>query len=219
MFAILLIKIRCWLTDAIKVAHVEHLRVQYERYITNGNVIVGEHSYGLPYVIIDKHAKSRVIIGKYCSIASGAIIHTGGNHNTRWISTYPHRIMFDMQGKYADGHPSSKGDVRIGHDVWIGQNVAIVSGVNIGNGAVIAACSVVTKDIPPYTLAGGNPARPLRRRFSESNIDALQKIQWWNWPDEKVKKEVSLLCSENIQEFITRHWNPDPHNEAPHPIE
>jgi acetyltransferase-like isoleucine patch superfamily enzyme len=166
---------------------------------------MGEHSYGLPNILWDKHSTSKIRIGKFCSIAKNVCIHNGSNHNVNWISTYPHRIMLDMEGKYEDGHPSSKGDVVIGNDVWIGENCTIFSGITIGDGAVIAGDSVVVKDVEPYTIYGGAPAKFIKNRFSDDVIKNLLVIKWWDWKLSKIKKVVPLLCSENVEEFIEKH--------------
>lgn len=143
-------------------------------------------------------------IGKFCSIAEGVTVFLGGNHRVDWISTYPFPAFFP-EAKYITGHPASKGDVIIGNDVWIGTNVVIMSGVTIGDGAVIGAYAVVAKNIPPYAVAVGNPARVVRYRFDEKTIQALLKIQWWNWPIEKIKANMHLLCSTSYNEFIQKN--------------
>lgn len=180
----------------------ENDRRRFLDHVAKGHVFMGEHSYGAPKIHWDKRSQSVAHIGRYCSIAYDVNILTGGNHNTQWVSTYPHRVMFDLPGKYKDGHPCSKGDVRIGNDVWIAHGATILSGVHIGHGAVVACRSVVTKDVEPYTIVGGIPARPLRQRFSTAEISALLAIEWWNWPDEKVKEAIPLLCGNDIGEFI-----------------
>lgn len=182
-----------------------HERREFRRHVDSGHVIVGAHSYGCPAIAWDKHSASRVIIGRYCSIASQVTIHTGGNHNVRWISTYPHRAMFDMPGRNRDGHPSSKGDVRIGNDVWIAHGASILSGVAIGDGAVVAAGALVCGDVAPYTIVGGVPARLIRKRFAEPEIAALLALAWWDWPDNQVKEAVPLLCSEDLTAFLQRY--------------
>ena len=103
------------------------------------------------------------------------------------------------------GHPTSKGNINIENDVWIGAYSTIMSGVKIGNGAVIGASSVVTKDIPPYAIVAGNPAKIIKYRFTEEQIVSLLKIEWWNWDEYKIKDESFDLWSNNIDEFIKKH--------------
>jgi acetyltransferase-like isoleucine patch superfamily enzyme len=143
-------------------------------------------------------------VGNFCSISYNFTVHLGGNHRHDWVTTYPfghreHQIFNTFNGQ---GHPSSKGDVNIGNDVWIGGNVTIMSGVTIGDGAVIANNSHVVKDVEPYTIVGGNPARYIKHRFTKEQIEKLLEIKWWYWDDEKINKFVPLLCSNNINDFI-----------------
>ncbi|MHB1105214.1 MAG: CatB-related O-acetyltransferase [Lutibacter sp.] len=165
---------------------------------------VGVYTYGVNNLFIQnyKGSEANVVIGKYCSLAPNISIITGGIHNVNWISTYPFRIKWNMSGKFEDGMPYSKGDVIIGNDVWIGTGVTILSGIKIGDGAVIAAGSMVTKNIVPYAIVGGNPAEFIRFRFSKIQIDRLLEIKWWDWNDEKVKKNVPLINSDAIEEFF-----------------
>jgi acetyltransferase-like isoleucine patch superfamily enzyme len=169
-------------------------------------VEIGTHSYGTPSVHIDRLPDGRttgrrLIIGPYCSIAGGVQVFLGRNHRVDWISTYPFRARWDMPGAYEDGHPASKGDVRIGADVWIGDGATIMSGVTIGPGAVIAATTTVTKDVRPYAIVGGNPAREIRRRFDDADVDFLLWLRWWDWPEETIRATVPLLCSESLNEL------------------
>lgn len=162
---------------------------------------IGEYTYGQPTVLYGNEPGAKLVIGRFCCIADGVIILLGGNHRIDWVTTYPFNIIFE-EFKEIKGHPATKGDVIIGNDVWIGQQAMILSGVNIGDGAVVAARSVVTKNVEPYTIVGGNPARPIRRRFSEEIIHRLLKIQWWNWDIEKIKEFVPLLMNNNIEAFL-----------------
>ena len=115
---------------------------------------MGHMSYGKPRILaFQSHEK--VVIGKYCSIAEGVTIMPGGDHRVDWVTTYPLRIMFKMDGANQDGHPSTKGDVIVGNDVWIASGVKILSGVKIGDGAVIGANALVSKDVEPYSIVGG----------------------------------------------------------------
>jgi len=116
-----------------------------------------------------------LIIGKYCSIAANVTIMLGGNHRYDWITTYPFSVIWPAYS-YIKGHPKSKGFVVIGNDVWIGRNAMIMSGVHIGDGAVVGAGSIITKDVPPYAIVAGNPAKVVRYRFNEDQIERLLRI-------------------------------------------
>jgi acetyltransferase-like isoleucine patch superfamily enzyme len=141
--------------------------------------------------------------GKFCSIACNVKIYLGGNHRTDWVTTYPfghvNRGIFPYHG---NGHPSTKGNVIIGNDVWIADNVTIMSGVKIGDGAVIAGNSHVCKDVEPYSLVGGNPAKFIKYRFTKEQIGKLLEIKWWDWDDDKINQYIHLLCNTNIDDFI-----------------
>ena len=141
---------------------------------------IGDNTYGNP-TIFSYLSESKLIIGKYCSIAQDVTIILGGNHRVDWITTYPFSALFD-EAKHIKGHPSTKGDIKIGNDVWIGMGTTILSGVNIGDGACIASKSLIIKDVPPYAIVGGNPAKIIKYRFNDAEIKALLKICWWNWP-------------------------------------
>lgn len=186
-------------------SHQNYSKIVLKKHLQEGNVKIGEYSYGTPKIVWDKYSSSKIEIGKFCSLANNVTIHNGSNHNINWVSTYPHRIMFNMQGKFSDGHPATKGNVIIGNDVWVGEGSTIFSGVRIGDGAVIAGNSVVVKDVEPYSVYGGAPAQFIKYRFPEDKIKNLLLISWWNWDLNKIKKYVPLLCSENIDEFITKH--------------
>ena len=158
---------------------------------------VGRGTYGEPEV---RHwgEPATLKVGAFCSIGSYVTVFLGGDHRVDWITTYPFSI-FRESAKSIPGRPTTtKGDVIIGNDVWIGASATILSGVNIGNGAVIGACSVVTKDVPPYGIAAGNPAKVVRLRFSEEEIAKLEKMAWWNWPDTKIDAAMPLLLAGDV---------------------
>ncbi len=169
---------------------------------THPQVSVGEFTYGIrresfPFY----HPSDRVVIGKFCSIADG-VRFVFGEHRTDLVSTFPFSARV-LGG--ADHHDAqSKGPITLGHDVWVGTNAVILSGVTIGHGAVIGAGAVVTKSVPPYTIVGGVPARPLRARFKPSQIEALLQINWWDWPLEKIRAEAAYLQGP-LDAFIARH--------------
>ena len=163
----------------------------------------GRHTYGR----IQTHSwneGAKLRVGNFSSIASNVHVYLGGNHRFDWVTTYPfghtNKHIFDkFDGK---GHPATKGDVVIGNDVWLGENVTIMSGVHIGDGAVIANNSHVVKNVEPYSLVGGNPAKLIKYRFNPEQIKKLLEIKWWDWDDTKINNSTQLLCNENIDEFI-----------------
>lgn len=163
----------------------------------------GKYTYG-NINIKSNDSNANLIVGNFCSIAPGVSAYLGGNHRTDWISTYPfgHINQHIFNNFNGEGHPSTKGDIIIGNDVWIGADVRIMSGVTIGDGAVIANNSHVVKNVEPYSLVGGNPAKLIKYRFTPNQIEKLLKIKWWYWDDEKINKFTKLLCNNNIDEFI-----------------
>jgi acetyltransferase-like isoleucine patch superfamily enzyme len=163
---------------------------------------IGAWTYG-DLEVVAFNRNGALWIGRYCSFAKGATIILGGEHNTRFVSTYPFGVFLDLQDRYR--HERTKGDVVIGHDVWVGRGATILSGVTIGHGAVIGANSVVAHDVPDYAIACGNPAKVVRFRFDEADITALLAIRWWDWPDDKVRAEASGLMDADIAGFMAKH--------------
>ena len=141
-------------------------------------------------------------IGKFCSIACGSkFLFTSANHTLGSLSTYTFPIFFDEWGLDAKNIRSAwdnKGDIVIGNDVWIGYEAVILSGVTIGDGAIIGTRAVVTKDVPPYTIVGGVPAKPIRRRFDDETIAELLRQRWWDWDKEKISRNISAIQSGDI---------------------
>lgn len=146
-----------------------------------------------------------LVIGKFCSIACGArFLFTSANHTMKSLSSYTFPIFFEEWGldkKNVTDAWDNKGDIVIGNDVWIGYEAVILSGVTIGDGAIIGARAVVTKDVPPYTIVGGVPAKPIRKRFDEKNIARLLEMRWWDWPQEKIAQSISAIQAGNIREL------------------
>ena len=141
--------------------------------------------------------KDKLKIGKFCSIACGAkFLFTSANHAMKSLSTYPFPVFFEEWGLDAKNICDAwdnKGDIVIGNDVWIGYEAVILSGVTIGDGAIIGARAVVTKDVPSYTVVGGVPAKPIRKRFDEGTIQKLEEIRWWDWEEERIKKNIQAI--------------------------
>lgn len=173
---------------------------------------IGEFTYSStnpassPYVeLVDyEKGKAKLRIGRFCSIADGVGIALSSAHRPDWITTYPFSYVLDGF-QDVQGLPVSKGNVTIGNDVWIGKNAIIMSGVTIGDSAVIGAGSIVTKDVEPYAIVAGNPARLIRKRFDQRTIDELLKIKWWNWDERRIRENVPLLLSNRIDEFIKKN--------------
>lgn len=163
---------------------------------------IGKYTYGFPQ-IIRFNKESKIKIGKFCSIANGVKIFLDGEHETKNISTYPFGHFKDFKTK-SKPKGKSKGTVKIGNDVWIGYGVTILSGITIGDGAVIGARSLVVKNIPEYSIAGGVPAKIIRKRFSDNEIKKLLKIKWWNWPHQKIQQHIHLINGCDVKNFIKK---------------
>ena len=179
-------------------------RQQYTRDTLQGEQFsIGEYTYGSPAIFIFDD-DTRLVIGKYCSIADRVVILLGGNHRLDWATTYPFSAFPGQWPEAADvqGHPASKGNINVGNDVWTGFGATLLSGITIGDGAVIGAGAVVSRDVVPYAVAAGNPAVEIRKRFSADIIVKLLNLRWWDWPEEKVRKNISLLCSGNVEKLF-----------------
>ncbi|KAA9131671.1 Vat family streptogramin A O-acetyltransferase [Marinihelvus fidelis] len=179
--------------------------------VRNPNIIIGDYTYyddpdgaenfernvlyHFPFV------GDKLVIGKFCAIARGVrFIMNGANHKLSGISTYPFQIFGNGWEKVTPqpGELPYKGDTVVGNDVWIGYESVIMPGVNIGNGAIVSARSVVVSDVPPYTIVGGNPARPIRQRFDAATVDVLNDMAWWNWPIEKITRCLDRIVSGDV---------------------
>lgn len=148
----------------------------------------------------------RLIIGKYCSIACGAkFLFNSANHTLRSLSTYPFPIFFEawqLDPKDVAAAWDNKGDIVIGNDVWIGYEAVVMAGVTIGDGAVIGTRAVVTKDVSPYAIVGGVPAKPIRKRFPEETIAALSALKWWDWPTDKIRQNMEAIQTGKLENLI-----------------
>lgn len=178
-------------------------------FITRPNIIVGDYTYyddprGPEHFEANvlyhfDFVGDRLIIGKFCSIAAEVrILMNGGNHPTTWLTTYPFPVFANGWEVAAPPAWPSRGDTIIGNDVWIGYGATIMPGVRIGDGAIVATASVVTRDVPPYAIVGGNPASTLRYRFDGATIARLLALAWWNWDPAKLTRCVKALCEGDI---------------------
>jgi acetyltransferase-like isoleucine patch superfamily enzyme len=160
---------------------------------------IGDYSYGVP-VVRWWGEPARLVIGKFCSIADNVSLFLGGNHRMDWATTYPFsQIDRWPEAHSIPGHPATRGDIVIGHDVWLASACTIMSGVRIGNGAVIGAQAVVTRDVEPYAIVCGNPGVAVRKRFADNQIAMLEEMQWWNWTEQRIRSSVHLLLSPDIR--------------------
>ena len=164
---------------------------------------IGDWTYG--YLEVQEWSDGTTLkIGKFCSLAQGVTIVLGGEHRTDWVTTFPASPFFKSAKEIPD-YSRSRGNVTIGSDVWIGRESMIMSGVNIGNGAVIGARSIVRKDVPPFAIVAGNPARVTGFRMEKDQIQALEKIAWWDWPLEKIEEAWPLLLASDVNAFIEKY--------------
>lgn len=186
--------------------------------VKHPNISVGKFSYYSGYhhkhdfvecvrYLHDKRKDvDKLIIGSYCSIGSGAVFMMAGNqgHRKDWMSTFPFYFQANIFKEAKNGFETT-GDTVIGNDVWIGTEAMIMSGVTIGDGAIIAARALVAKDVEPYTVVGGNPSEVIKKRFDDKEIEQLLTMKWWNWKEERVKEVMPLICSPSI-EGLWNYW-------------
>ena len=144
-------------------------------------------------------------IGKFCSIACGAkFLFNSANHTLRSLSTYPFPIFYEewgLEGKDIRQAWENKGDIVIGNDVWIGYQAVILAGVTVGDGAIIGSRAVVTRDVPPYTIVGGVPAKPIRKRFDEDTIARFRALRWWDWDQETIRRAIPAIQAGRLSEL------------------
>ncbi|MBJ7608242.1 MAG: methyltransferase domain-containing protein [Candidatus Dormibacteraeota bacterium] len=171
-------------------------------------LFMGRHSYETPKVTVYPGDDARVFIGNFASLAVDVEIIPGGLHRHDMVASYAFRAHFELEGAYADGLPTKRGDVRIGHDAYIGRGAMVLSGVTVGDGAVVGAGAVVASDVRPYAIVVGNPAREIRRRFSDGIVDALLAIGWWHWPDGVIFERIDDLNGLAVEEFVEKYRRP-----------
>lgn len=161
------------------------------------DVVVGRFTYGYQKISVRQWGEGAALhIGSFCSISTAVTVFLGGNHRTDWISTYPFGHIYENElGPPVQGHPTTRGDVRIGHDVWIAHGVTIMSGVTVGDGAVLGTNATVTRDVQPYEIVGGNPAQHVRFRFPEEIRALLAELRWWELPLEQIRQVRDELCA------------------------
>mgnify|MGYP001043623144 CR=1 FL=1 len=197
--------------------------ITLDRQVTNPNILVGRYSYYSGYYhghSFDDCARflgpdegpdegfDRLIIGSFCSIGSGAAFIMAGNqgHRNDWISTFPFFWMSEVpEFAGAENGYLPAGDTIIGNDVWIGSEAIIMPGVRVGDGAVIGTRALVTRDVEPYAIVGGNPAKLIRKRFDEADIARLLELKWWEWTEDQLHAVMPILTSGNIQ-ALHAHW-------------
>jgi virginiamycin A acetyltransferase len=184
--------------------------------VKHPNIIIGDYTYYHDWENPENFLRNvlyhfdfegdRLIIGKFCAIASEVkFIMNGANHRTDWLTNYPFPIFAaGWEVAMPESWPN-KGDTIVGNDVWIGYDALIMPGVHIGDGAIIGSRSVVTRDVSPYSIVGGNPAQEIRKRFSEEVIEELLTIAWWDWPIEKITQHLKAICSSNL-EALAKYW-------------
>jgi virginiamycin A acetyltransferase len=184
--------------------------------IASPQIIVGDYTYYDDPVDIYNFERNvlylfefmgdKLIIGKFCQIATGVrFIMNGGNHAMDGVSVYPFKVM-GKSWATAPVNATSKGDTVIGNDVWIGNGVTFMQGITVGDGAIIGTNSLVTKNVEPYTIVGGNPAKPIRKRFDDETIAFLLQLAWWNWPIEKITEHLDAIINADFETLKAIHY-------------
>lgn len=192
--------------------------VYLKEVITNPNIIVGDYTIYNDFTkdptLFQKNNvlyhypvnHDKLVIGKFCSLACGVrFLFNSANHNINSLSTYTFPIFYEEWGldsKDVTDSWTNKGDIIIGNDVWIGYEAVIMAGVKVGDGAIIGTRALVTKDVPPYTIVGGVPAKPIRKRFSDEVISSLLEIEWWDWSYERIAKNIKAIQSGCLEQLV-----------------
>jgi hypothetical protein len=195
-----------WLRHSLRRAHDATIGAnlaQQRRLVRAGRMTIGQHTYGIPVIKTYDHDTTRLIVGSYSALSEEAIVMLGGEHAIDRVTTFPLRMRLKLPGAGQDGIPVPTGDTVIGSDVWLTMRTFVRSGVTIGDGAIVASGAVVNKDVPPFAIVGGNPAKVIRYRFTPEQIEALLQIRWWDWPDALVVEATPLLSGTDIDAFIT----------------
>jgi acetyltransferase-like isoleucine patch superfamily enzyme len=202
-----------YLPKALKLAGRARSAHKPLRYMVGkSSVEIGRFTYGYEYLNIKEWGEGMNLqIGSFCSIADRITIFLGGNHRVDWVSTYPfgHVYPRHLGDSGSVGYQASNGSIKIGNCVWVGSNVTIMSGVTISDGAVIAANANVTKDVGPYEIVGGNPAKLIRKRFDERIIDQLLELRWWDLEVKEIREIIPVLSaipdSDEIERLIRKY--------------
>ncbi|MFJ7144342.1 type B chloramphenicol O-acetyltransferase [Pseudomonas protegens] len=193
--------------------------IPLDQQVTHPNIQVGRYSYYSGYYhghsfddcaryLPQDEGADKLIIGSFCSIGSGAAFIMAGNqgHRNEWVSTFPFYWMSEEPAfAGAQNGYEAAGDTVIGNDVWMGSEAVVMPGIKIGDGAVIGTRALVTRDVEPYAIVGGNPAKTIRKRFDERSIERLLEMQWWHWSDDQLKAVMPLMTSSNIAALF-QHW-------------
>jgi acetyltransferase-like isoleucine patch superfamily enzyme len=182
----------------VRDSYVGQEAATWRRLLKQGRVVIGDHTYGIPDMWVYQ-GDERLVAGKYCSLRGTFLL--GGQHAVDQITTYPIRINWRLPGAWEDGFPTPQGDTIVGSDVWVGRGSLVMSGVTLGDGCIVAGGAVVTKDVPPYAIVGGNPAKVIRYRFSEEHIEELLQIRWWDWSDAEVLEALPYMGND-IEAFL-----------------
>ena len=186
----------------------EH-RILGARHPLAANVTVGRHTYGITkHTVSMQSAEAPLNVGSFCSIAGQVVIMCSGNHSMDCATSFPVHMQLLKRPSPVDNGGRRAG-VNIGNDVWVGFRATILPGVSIGHGAVVGAGAVVTRDVPPYAIVAGNPARIIRFRFADEIVSKLLAIRWWEWDDNKIKQEADTLTGP-IEIFVAKHFQPAP---------